>query len=532
MIYRVLFGPVGQSVHAQSASLPLMASFPNARPPRTKLDEIAYIRMQPENGGIVVDVSEGGLGFQLAHPVQPGTVHFTFLRQDGGEFEATGTVAWKDKTGKKGGLRFLSLPQRAREELSKMVGQGAGQSTSPIGPAVPEPPVMESMSAEAQQPSVSRAGTSGAPDVVSAGQSEAAPEVPPDARSPVQDEAIPAARPDGNVSAQPYPSSPVRPGVPPRFGAGAPSLSRPYAVSPSRSETEEAQPNPPSADSPVWPSSASPVRPSSGSPVWPGAAFPLRQDGSAARNAQPENYLSLPLSSAPSRRPRRTGTFFVGVITGVLLAVLTGVLISRDIYPLPDWANESGIASLFRSYAGRSSQVPAQSSSPVPVQSPQQAAADSPAATPAEPAAPPEPSLAQSPSPASSLPPQAAAATDSAKAAPPASHANSARQHVSAETLDERAQPDDGDQADLAAALQYLRGAQRPRDSAAAALLLWRAVGNGNTTAELMLANLYIEGNGVEKSCEQARVLLTAVAQKGSAEAAQKLDQLISGGCH
>jgi hypothetical protein len=36
--------------------------------PRTKLVEIAYIGMGPENGGLVLDVSDGGLSFHGTCP--------------------------------------------------------------------------------------------------------------------------------------------------------------------------------------------------------------------------------------------------------------------------------------------------------------------------------------------------------------------------------------------------------------------------------------------------------------------------------
>src|SRR5580693_2730672 len=92
------------------------------RVPRMKLERLAYMRVQPQNGGIVVDVSEGGLGFQLAQPVDPGegTVNFTFSLRNRGKFEGTGVVVWTDSSGKKGGLRFIFLPQESREELFKL----------------------------------------------------------------------------------------------------------------------------------------------------------------------------------------------------------------------------------------------------------------------------------------------------------------------------------------------------------------------------------------------------------------------------
>ena len=51
---------------------------------------------------------------------------------------------------------------------------------------------------------------------------------------------------------------------------------------------------------------------------------------------------------------------------------------------------------------------------------------------------------------------------------------------------------------------------------------LWASVENGDTRAELVLANRYLRGEGVPQSCAQARVLLEAAVKRGSAEAQQK----------
>jgi hypothetical protein len=86
-------------------------------------------------------------------------------------------------------------------------------------------------------------------------------------------------------------------------------------------------------------------------------------------------------------------------------------------------------------------------------------------------------------------------------------------------------------QSDLAAALAALRGTNGTPDSSRAALLLWAAVGNGNSTAEVILADLYLRGDGVAKSCEQGRVLLRAALNRGNLEAKVKLQELIAKGC-
>jgi TPR repeat protein len=60
----------------------------------------------------------------------------------------------------------------------------------------------------------------------------------------------------------------------------------------------------------------------------------------------------------------------------------------------------------------------------------------------------------------------------------------------------------------------------------AASRWLWKAVAKKNGPAVLLLSDLYARGDGVSRSCDQARVLLSAAAQRGSSEAAAKLVSL------
>lgn len=86
-------------------------------------------------------------------------------------------------------------------------------------------------------------------------------------------------------------------------------------------------------------------------------------------------------------------------------------------------------------------------------------------------------------------------------------------------------------QSELAAAMSYLNGGNGQRDSSKAVRLLWAAVGNGNSAAEVMLADLYVKGDGVPKNCAQGRVLLIAAAKSGDAHAKLKLNELKTNGC-
>jgi TPR repeat protein len=91
--------------------------------------------------------------------------------------------------------------------------------------------------------------------------------------------------------------------------------------------------------------------------------------------------------------------------------------------------------------------------------------------------------------------------------------------------------PGDGS-SDLRLAQRYLGGGMGVRDSSEAAKLLWKAVSKQNATAAVLLSDLYLRGDGVPKSCDQARLLLLAAAKRGAPQAAEPLQRLESQDCH
>ena len=89
------------------------------------MERHAYINIEPDNGGIVLNVSEGGLCFHSYDPVKSignnGKIRFWFSDQNQ-RIEADGTLAWTDET-QKGGLRFTALPAEAREKIRDWINQ-------------------------------------------------------------------------------------------------------------------------------------------------------------------------------------------------------------------------------------------------------------------------------------------------------------------------------------------------------------------------------------------------------------------------
>jgi hypothetical protein len=84
---------------------------------------------------------------------------------------------------------------------------------------------------------------------------------------------------------------------------------------------------------------------------------------------------------------------------------------------------------------------------------------------------------------------------------------------------------------ELLLAQRYLQETGGSGDTVEAAKWLWKSVGKQNTAAALLLADLYVRGDGVPQSCDQARLLLVAAVKRGAADAAQKLRTLDSSGC-
>lgn len=60
--------------------------------------------------------------------------------------------------------------------------------------------------------------------------------------------------------------------------------------------------------------------------------------------------------------------------------------------------------------------------------------------------------------------------------------------------------------------------------------LLWQAVKKGNPDASVKLAENYINGKGVEKSCEQAMMLLRSASAHTNARARGKLGAMYATG--
>ena len=111
--------------------------------PRLRPRALAYVELGAGNGGIVLNVSEGGLAVAAAAPVAgdagdaPTPVRFR-LSPGTGWIEATGHLAWVGGSQKTVSIRFVDLAETNRSRLREWVSaQLAAVDAGPPAPAMP-----------------------------------------------------------------------------------------------------------------------------------------------------------------------------------------------------------------------------------------------------------------------------------------------------------------------------------------------------------------------------------------------------------
>lgn len=158
---------------------------------RMAVEGLAYVNLEPNNGGIVLNISEGGLCFHSSTPVeQPSAIRFWFAQRypgpdgrlaksDGSQMkgatrfiEAECTLAWTDEKRKMGGLQFTNMPAEAREEIRNWIGeharQGKIEERPTLAPAPPSLPKVDPVSVRVPGVTAARHAAAAAASQVSA----------------------------------------------------------------------------------------------------------------------------------------------------------------------------------------------------------------------------------------------------------------------------------------------------------------------------------------------------------------------------
>jgi TonB family protein len=91
---------------------------------RRRINGLAYVEFGPDNGAILIDLGEGGLGFQSVMPVSMNQGLIFKFKLPGADkhIEGSAEVAWMNESGKGGGLRFVELATDACGQIREWTG--------------------------------------------------------------------------------------------------------------------------------------------------------------------------------------------------------------------------------------------------------------------------------------------------------------------------------------------------------------------------------------------------------------------------
>src|ERR1700753_6888 len=90
---------------------------------RRRTQQLVYLELGRENGGVMLNLSEEGCGFQAITPVKCGETRFGFQINGGRRIAGDAEIVWADESGVMGGLRFIAPPPDARERILTVLAE-------------------------------------------------------------------------------------------------------------------------------------------------------------------------------------------------------------------------------------------------------------------------------------------------------------------------------------------------------------------------------------------------------------------------
>lgn len=149
---------------------------PDRRGKERKLpDTLIYCQLEGDEGGAVLNISQGGLCFESFAPVEPNRlIHFWFSFDLKNRIEALGRLAWLDSSRKHGGLSFLALSRHARESISAWMGQTDLDETPAAEESSTQEPVLSPQSPPSRQPNIAQTLESQMPSTMSTSSTQSA----------------------------------------------------------------------------------------------------------------------------------------------------------------------------------------------------------------------------------------------------------------------------------------------------------------------------------------------------------------------
>jgi len=107
---------------------------------RRQIQSLAYVDLGEDNGGLVLNMGEGGIGVRsavgMATDVLP-KIRFQ-MPQSLGWVEATGRIAWTGESKRMAGIEFIDLPEDAGNQIRKWMTSEEQEAESPSGASEPE----------------------------------------------------------------------------------------------------------------------------------------------------------------------------------------------------------------------------------------------------------------------------------------------------------------------------------------------------------------------------------------------------------
>jgi len=470
--------------------------------PRKKPDQLSYVNLENDNGGMLLDLSESGLGFHVVSPLDSpyGKLRFWFSVKSIDRIEAYGELIWADETRKSGGVKFVDLPESALKQIRAWLAAPA-TAQEIIDPTLLAPPI-------AAEPAVS--------DPMSDFDTRA-------------EEVIQLAEATfGTVSHNSSAPMTAEPDLlePELVAAAAPVAAGASAHSVGRSSSNRGRFRATHSNSSGLMLTSAGIQRNPKLARAAAVATPRRYSMLFDEVESPE--LDFSESVAPFSVAPRQSQF--GVVFGTLSVLL---IIALGVY---GYLYHDQVGAFLESLGARMSNPSGATSQPATV------AAAPPASSPNA-TAPSRDSLPLTPATSASLTPTPNAPASGSTSA---QLLNSPRSHNAQPTSDARLQssslanradaaagappvPDGSEE--LAAARRILNVSGNHAETNRAVQLLWSSVEKGNLTAEVELANLYISGVGVQKNCTQARILLQSAARRDSSDALRRLQDLRRLGC-
>ncbi len=100
---------------------------------RRSIDAVTYVDLGADNGAILVNLSEGGIGFQSVAPLELGQTVILKFKLPGGKnhLESRAEVTWSNAFGKRGGLRFVELSSDARVQIRAWADDQSATEAAP-----------------------------------------------------------------------------------------------------------------------------------------------------------------------------------------------------------------------------------------------------------------------------------------------------------------------------------------------------------------------------------------------------------------